>query len=90
MPTRSSVSSGQLTTRLCGPQDAAALGERHLDLPEPTWNGSEFVHGWGEFHLDEAIPHVGARCTDGGKPQDHRQLKSRAAGEGRRCRVRRT
>jgi integrase len=65
------------------PEEAAALGERHLDLPEPTWNGSEHVHGWGEFHLDEATPHVGARWTDGGKPRDQRQLKSRAAGEGR-------
>ena len=67
------------------PEEAAALGKRHLDLPEPVWDEGKgkHVYGWGEFHLDEATPHVGARWTDGGRPRDHRQLKSRAAGEGR-------
>lgn len=67
------------------PEEAAALGKRHIDLPAPVWDESKgkHVHGWGEFHLAEATPHVGARWTDGGKPRDHRQLKSRAAGEGR-------
>ena len=65
------------------PEEAAALGKRHLALPAPVREGDKLVHGWGEFHLDEATPHVGARWTDGGQPRDVRQLKSRASGEGR-------
>jgi integrase len=67
------------------PEEAAALNKRNLAIPEPNWNEHKgaFDYGWGEFHLEEATPHVGARWTDGGKPRDHRQLKSRAAGEGR-------
>ncbi|MFC4004883.1 tyrosine-type recombinase/integrase [Prauserella oleivorans] len=67
------------------PEEAAALNKRHLSLPDPVWNPDKqrYVYGWGELHLDEATPHVGARWTDGGAPRDRRQLKSRAAGEGR-------
>ncbi|MGH3435973.1 MAG: tyrosine-type recombinase/integrase [Sciscionella sp.] len=67
------------------PEEAVALNKRHLALPEPTWNEEtqDYEFGWGELHLDEATPHVGARWTNSGKPRDKRQLKSRAAGEGR-------
>jgi hypothetical protein len=67
------------------PEEAAALSKLHLDLPAPVWDEAmgKYVYGWGEFHLAEATPHVGARWTDGGQPRDRRQLKSRAAGEGR-------
>jgi integrase len=67
------------------PEEAAALNKRHLALPSPVWDAElgKNVFGWGEFHLEEATPHVGARWTDSGKPRDRRQLKSRAAGEGR-------
>lgn len=67
------------------PEEAAALGKRHLDLPAPVWDEEKGKHAyrWGEFHLDEATPHVGARWTDNGNARDHRQLKSRDAGEGR-------
>jgi integrase len=67
------------------PEEAAALNKRNLALPAPTWNekAQEFEYGWGEFHLDGASPHIGARWTDGGTVRDHRQLKSRAVGEGR-------
>jgi integrase len=67
------------------PEEAAALGKRHLDIPAPTWDPKreDHVYGWGAFHLDEATPHVGGRWTNGGKPRDQRQLKSQAAGEGR-------
>lgn len=67
------------------PEEVVALNKRHLALPEPTWNEQkqEYEFGWGEFHLDEAEPHFGARWTDTGKPRDKRQLKSRSVGEGR-------
>ena len=65
------------------PEEAAALRKRNLDLPAPVWDGDTPVYGWGELHLDEATPHIGARWTDGGQPRDVRQLKSRGAGEGR-------
>jgi integrase len=71
--------------RALRPEEAAALGKRHLDLPAPVWDEDrgKHVYGWGEMHLDEATPHVGARWTDGGQPRDVRHLKSRAAEEGR-------
>ncbi len=65
------------------PEEAAALCKRHVDIPEPKTVGGTAVHEWGSFHLDEATPHVGGRWTDDGQPRDVRQLKSRAAGEGR-------
>ncbi|WP_216209133.1 tyrosine-type recombinase/integrase [Amycolatopsis aidingensis] len=67
------------------PEEAAALHKRHLAIPSPVWNGTkdEYEYGWGELHLGDASPHVGARWTNGKKPRDKRQLKSRAAGEGR-------
>ncbi len=67
------------------PEEAAALNKRHLALPEPSRDSDTGArrYGWGELHLDQATPHVGARWTDGGTPRDHRQLKSRAVGEGR-------
>ncbi|WP_435582076.1 tyrosine-type recombinase/integrase [Amycolatopsis thermoflava] len=67
------------------PEEVVALNKRNVSIPEPTWNAEKekYEFGWGEFHLDEASPHVGARWTDSGKPRDQRQLKSRAAGEGR-------
>ncbi|PXY26742.1 hypothetical protein BAY59_19060 [Prauserella coralliicola] len=67
------------------PEEVVALNKRNVSIPEPTWNAEKekYEFGWGEFHLDEATPHVGARWTDSGKPRDQRQLKSRAAGEGR-------
>jgi len=65
------------------PEEAAALSKRNVDIPPPRSVDGKLVHEWGSFHLDEATQHVGRRWTDGGKPRDHRQLKSRAAGEGR-------
>lgn len=67
------------------PEEAAALNKRHLSLPAPGWNeaAGQREYGWGMLHLDVATPHVGARWTDAGTPRDQRQLKSRAAGEGR-------
>jgi integrase len=67
------------------PEEVAALNKRHLALPEPKWNDDkqEYEFDWGQFHLDEANPHVGSRWTDDGKPRDKRQLKSRSVGEGR-------
>jgi hypothetical protein len=37
----------------------------------------------GEIHLDGAEPHAGKERTDSGGDRDRRQLKQRAAGEGR-------
>lgn len=67
------------------PEEAAALSKRHLAIPEPVWDDSrgEYRYAWGDLHLDQATPHVGARWTDGGTPRDRRYLKSRSAGEGR-------
>lgn len=67
------------------PEEVVALNKRNLALPEPKWNegAKGYEYEWGELHLDEASPHVGARWTDGGTPRDRRQLKSRAVGEGR-------
>lgn len=67
------------------PEEASALNKRHLSLPEPKWNdhAKRFEYEWGELHLDEASPNVGARWTDSGTPRDRRQLKSRSVGEGR-------
>ena len=65
------------------PEEAAALYDRNVDIPAPLSVDGKLVHQWGSFHLDEATPHVGGRWTDSGTPRDHRQLKSRAAGEGR-------
>jgi integrase len=67
------------------PEEVVALNKRNLALPPQTRNeetGAE-EYGWGQIHLDEARPHIGARWTDGGTPRDRRHLKSRAAGEGR-------
>ncbi|MFI7679946.1 hypothetical protein [Actinophytocola sp. NPDC049390] len=57
------------------------IGDR--TLLSYVWDGDTLVYGWGELHLDEATPHIGARWTDGGQPRDVRHLKSRGAGEGR-------
>jgi integrase len=67
------------------PEEAAALNKRNLDLPSPVWNdeNQEYEYGWGKLHLDEARPYIDGRWTDDGTVGDRRQLKSRAAGEGR-------
>ncbi|MPZ81602.1 MAG: tyrosine-type recombinase/integrase [Actinophytocola sp.] len=67
------------------PEEAVELNKRNLAIPEPVWDSERecYVYEWGDIHLDEAAPHVGARWTDAGTPRDKRQLKSRAAGEGR-------
>lgn len=67
------------------PEESAALNKRHLAIPEPEWDSERKTHTyeWGELHLDEATPHVGARWTNERTPRDQRQLKARAAGEGR-------
>lgn len=67
------------------PEEVAALTKRNLSLPEPRFNSEtgQREYGWGELHLGDANPHVGARWTDSGRPRDQRHLKSRAAGEGR-------
>jgi integrase len=67
------------------PEEAAALNKRHIVMPEPMWNADreEYVFEFGEFHLDSAEPHAGARWTDTGRPRDSRQLKSRAVNETR-------
>jgi integrase len=67
------------------PEEAAALNKRNLDLPSPVWNdeNQEYEYGWGKLHLGEARPYIDGRWTDDGTVGDRRQLKSRAAGEGR-------
>lgn len=67
------------------PEEVSALRKENLSLPAPEWDEEKghHVYGWGELHLGDAAPHVGARWTDGGQPRDKRHLKSRAAGEGR-------
>lgn len=67
------------------PEEAVELNKRNLAIPEPVWDSrrGRFLYEWGDIHLDEAAPHAGARWTNDGTPRDKRQLKSRAAGEGR-------
>jgi integrase len=56
------------------PEEAVALRVANLAIP---------AVGWGEIHLDGAEPHAGKEWTDSGGDRDRRQLKQRAAGEGR-------
>jgi integrase len=51
-----------------------AVNLRVVDLNLPP-------SGWGEIHLDRAMPHAGRTWTGSGKVHDERQLKHRAEGE---------
>ncbi len=56
------------------PEEAAAIGTRHLAIP---------AQGWGDIHLDGARPYAGKEWTDTGEARDERQLKHRQIGETR-------
>jgi integrase len=72
------------------PEEAVSLAKHDLSLPTQVWNeehqGWEWPQGedgWGELHLERAEPYAGKDWTDTGGNRDRRQLKQRAAGEGR-------
>ncbi|WP_163552109.1 tyrosine-type recombinase/integrase [Candidatus Frankia alpina] len=54
------------------PEEASALDETNLALPDT---------GWGELHLGRATPHAGKGWTNTGDDRDDRQLKQREPGE---------
>ncbi|MFD4195931.1 tyrosine-type recombinase/integrase [Amycolatopsis thermoflava] len=56
------------------PEEAVNLRKRNLLLPE---------EGWGELHLEKAVPEIGATWTDSGQRGEERGLKHRVADEGR-------
>lgn len=56
------------------PEEASALDETNLALPD---------EGWGEFHLGRATPYAGKEWTNTGDARDDRQLKQREPGETR-------
>lgn len=56
------------------PEEAVNLRKRNLLLPE---------EGWGELHLEKAVPEIGADWTDSGRRGEERGLKHRVADEGR-------
>jgi len=56
------------------PEEAVNLRKSNLLLPEK---------GWGELHLEKAVPEIGAAWTDSGRRGEERGLKHRVADEGR-------
>ncbi|WP_435060640.1 tyrosine-type recombinase/integrase [Amycolatopsis thermoflava] len=56
------------------PEEAVNLRKRNLLLPE---------EGWGELHLEKAVPEIGATWTDSGRRGEERGLKHRLVNEGR-------
>jgi integrase len=56
------------------PEEAAGLTKGNLSIPE---------HGWGELHLERAVPEVSGAWTDSGAANEGGSLKHRADGEGR-------
>jgi integrase len=56
------------------PEEAANVRVQDLTLPSS---------GWGAVHLRESTPYAGSDWTNDGRQRDTRQLKNRAAGEGR-------
>ncbi|MBA8827104.1 integrase [Saccharopolyspora lacisalsi] len=57
------------------PEEAAGLKKANLSLPESG--------GWGELHLERAMPEVGAEWTDAQARGEGRGLKHRDDGTGR-------
>ncbi|SFO93954.1 hypothetical protein SAMN05421810_101462 [Amycolatopsis arida] len=58
-----SHTSGTMHSAALRPEEAAALNKRNLARPEPVWDEEkrDYEYGWGELHLGQATPHVGAR-----------------------------
>lgn len=56
------------------PEEAATVRKHNLSLPEK---------GWGEIHLENASPEIGAGWTDTGLRGEERGLKHRLDNEGR-------
>lgn len=56
------------------PEEVAWLGKSNLALPES---------GWGELHLEHAVPEIAEEWTDSGSRTEERGLKHRDPNEGR-------
>ncbi len=74
------------------PEEAVSLRTDNIALPPLVWNNSsgtweEPTDDWGELRFSRSAPEIGAEWTDDDRRRDHRQLKSRAAGEWRRVPV---
>jgi integrase len=74
------------------PEEAVNLRRDNITLPplvrnESTGKWEEPADNWGELRFCSAATEIGAEWTDHGTRREHRQLKSRAAGEWRRVPV---
>ena len=74
------------------PEEAVNLRRENITLPPLVRNDStgrweEPADNWGELRFCSAATEIGAEWTDHGTRREHRQLKSRAAGEWRRVPV---
>ena len=74
------------------PEEAVNLRRDNITLPplvrnDGTGKWEEPADNWGELRFCSAATEIGAEWTDHGTRREHRQLKSRAAGEWRRVPV---
>jgi integrase len=74
------------------PEEAVNLRRDNITLPPLVRNDSigkweEPADNWGELRFGSAATEIGPEWTDHGTRREHRQLKSRAAGEWRRVPV---
>ena len=74
------------------PEEAVNLRRDNITLPplvrnDGTGKWEEPADNWGELRFCSVATEIGAEWTDHGTRREHRQLKSRAAGEWRRVPV---